>query len=153
MLRLISIFYLLCVSSPLIDAQTIYLFPPAETGSNSSLDAQGLARAECLRDLFGADSTFDIGYVLAADSNSSTSPLLPPHSPSHAPSPDHHSGTNTPRIYPSPINHNPPRPLPQPNPRYRLRHKQNLHHHPPTILRRPRPRRQRHRLRQTGHPN
>lgn len=43
---------------------------PADDGNG--LSAQGVQRAQCLRNVFGASSGYDIGYILAQTPKSST---------------------------------------------------------------------------------
>ena len=55
-------------------AQTVYLIRHGEKPSDGSdgLSAQGEERAQCLRRVFGAESSFDIGYIIAEKPKSST---------------------------------------------------------------------------------
>ncbi|KAL1989099.1 hypothetical protein VTN96DRAFT_5862 [Rasamsonia emersonii] len=48
-------------------AATVYLIRHGEKPSNGStgLSAQGEQRAQCLRNVFGAKSSYDIGYIMA----------------------------------------------------------------------------------------
>ncbi|KAK5114091.1 hypothetical protein LTR62_002660 [Meristemomyces frigidus] len=60
----------LCFASVLIAAtaqSTVYLIHHGEKPSDGSngLDAQGEQRAQCLRNVFGAGSGYDIGYIMA----------------------------------------------------------------------------------------
>lgn len=50
-------------------AQTVYLIRHGEKPADGSagLDPQGEQRAQCLRNVFGAASSYDIGYIIAED--------------------------------------------------------------------------------------
>lgn len=56
-------------------AQTVYLIRHGEKPANGDdgLDAQGLERAQCLRTVFGADSQYNIGYIIAEKPKKSSS--------------------------------------------------------------------------------
>lgn len=61
-------------------AQTVYLIRHGEKPADGSdgLSALGLERAQCLRDVFAANSTYDIGYILAETPKASmTLPFIP----------------------------------------------------------------------------
>lgn len=52
---------------------TVYLIRHGEKPpSGNGLSTQGMQRAQCLRDVFGASSGYDIGYIMAQDFKSST---------------------------------------------------------------------------------
>ena len=57
-----------------VEAQTVYLIrhgeKPADGGNG--LTTQGMQRAQCLRKVFGNESTYDIGYIIAEQPKSST---------------------------------------------------------------------------------
>jgi hypothetical protein len=46
---------------------TVYLIRHGEKPSDGSngLSSQGVERAQCLRNVFGASSSYDIGYIMA----------------------------------------------------------------------------------------
>jgi hypothetical protein len=52
---------------PLALGSTVYLIRHGEKPSDGSngLSSQGQKRAQCLRNVFGASSGYDIGYILA----------------------------------------------------------------------------------------
>ncbi|KAL7939915.1 hypothetical protein V8C35DRAFT_18732 [Trichoderma chlorosporum] len=59
---------LLLVGAALASAQTVYLIRHGEKPSDDSdpnLSSQGLQRAQCLRTVFGASSSYDIQYIIA----------------------------------------------------------------------------------------
>jgi hypothetical protein len=58
----ISLAFALCAS-----AQTVYLIRHGEKPSdgNNGLSAEGVQRAQCLRDVFGSSSAYNIGYIIA----------------------------------------------------------------------------------------
>lgn len=60
---------LLLAGAALASAQsTVFLIRHGEKPSDDSdpnLSAQGLQRAQCLRNVFGASSSYDIGYIIA----------------------------------------------------------------------------------------
>ena len=61
---------LLATSYPLTmahDSFNVYLIRHGEKPANSGqgLSAQGVERAQCLRKVFGASSSYDIGYIIA----------------------------------------------------------------------------------------
>jgi broad specificity phosphatase PhoE len=64
---------LLPLLATLASAQTVYLIrngeKPADGGNG--LNAQGVQRAQCLRNVFGASSQYDIGYIIAEQPKSS----------------------------------------------------------------------------------
>lgn len=64
---------LLPLLATLTSAQTVYLIrhgeKPADGGNG--LNAQGVQRAQCLRNVFGASSQYDIGYIIAEQPKSS----------------------------------------------------------------------------------
>lgn len=55
-------------------AATVYLIRHGEKPSNGStgLSAEGEQRAQCLRTVFGAQSSYDIGYIMAQTPKSGT---------------------------------------------------------------------------------
>jgi hypothetical protein len=60
------IFAGLCAASLATAQATVYLIRHGEKpSSGNGLDAQGLQRAQCLRTVFGADSGYDIGHIMA----------------------------------------------------------------------------------------
>ncbi|KAG4443980.1 hypothetical protein IFR05_000527 [Cadophora sp. M221] len=69
------------LAATLVSAQTVYLIrhgeKPADGGNG--LTAQGMQRAQCLRNVFGASSQYHIGYIIAEQPKSSgkrTRPLM-----------------------------------------------------------------------------
>lgn len=54
-------------------AQTVYLIRHGEKPSDGGqgLSAQGVQRSQCLRNVFGASSQYNIGYILAEQPQSS----------------------------------------------------------------------------------
>lgn len=58
---------------------TVYLIRHGEKPSDGSngLSSQGMQRAQCLRNVFGASSMYDIGYIMAETPKSSTSSPYP----------------------------------------------------------------------------
>lgn len=64
---------LLPVLATLTSAQTVYLIRHGEKPSDggNGLSAQGVERAQCLRNVFGASSQYDIGYIIAEQPKSS----------------------------------------------------------------------------------
>lgn len=51
---------------------TVYLIRHGEKPADGDgLSTQGLARAQCLRNVFGADSGYDIGHIMAQTPKSS----------------------------------------------------------------------------------
>lgn len=62
---------------------TVYLIRHGEKPSDGSdgLSAQGLQRAQCLRNVFGASSSYNIGYIIAEQPKSGIAHSIPsPHS-------------------------------------------------------------------------
>ncbi len=52
---------------------TVYFIRHGEKPSDGDgLSAQGMQRAQCLRNVFGASSGYDIGYIMAQTPKSST---------------------------------------------------------------------------------
>lgn len=84
--QLSNILYLLTASTLTLGASipssqptkpTVYLIRHGEKPpdpSDSGLNADGFKRAECLRSVFGADSPYDIGYIMAPHINSRKEP-------------------------------------------------------------------------------
>ncbi|KAI9642620.1 hypothetical protein NHQ30_009425 [Ciborinia camelliae] len=66
LLPLLPLLTLLTLPLP-ISAQTVYLIRHGEKPSDGSdgLSIAGLARAQCLRSVFGNQSAYDIGYIMA----------------------------------------------------------------------------------------
>jgi hypothetical protein len=64
---------ILLLLAGLASAQTVYLIRHGEKPADGSngLSAQGLERAQCLRTVFGVESVFDIGYIIAETPKSS----------------------------------------------------------------------------------
>lgn len=57
---------------------TVYLIRHGEKpDSGNGLSAQGLQRAQCLRTVFGASSSYNIGHIMAQQPKSSKLPSLP----------------------------------------------------------------------------
>ena len=76
-MQLINLLPLVLV--PAVAAQsTVYLIRHGEKPSDGSngLSAQGLERAQCLRNVFGASSSYDIGYIMAETPKSGKLPAL-----------------------------------------------------------------------------
>ncbi|KAJ5609973.1 hypothetical protein N7510_006692 [Penicillium lagena] len=63
----ILLYCLLATAAFTVGSPTVYLIRHGEKPSNGStgLSAQGLRRAQCLRSVFGANSAYDIGYIMA----------------------------------------------------------------------------------------
>lgn len=56
---------------------TVYLIRHGEKpDSGDGLSAQGMQRAQCLRTVFGASSSYDIGYIMAETPKSSAQSFL-----------------------------------------------------------------------------
>lgn len=77
-MQLLNILPLLLV--PAVAAKsTVYLIrhgeKPADGGNG--LNAQGLQRAQCLRDVFGGSSSYNIGYIMAMTPDSGMLPASP----------------------------------------------------------------------------
>ena len=69
-------YLLLLIPATFASAQsTVYLIRHGEKPSDGGdgLSAQGLQRAQCLRNVFGASSGYDIGYIIAEQPKSSES--------------------------------------------------------------------------------
>lgn len=68
MQKLLAFFFAALVSAD----PTVYLIRHGEKPSNGStgLSAQGLERAQCLKNVFGPSSGYDIGYILAEEPES-----------------------------------------------------------------------------------
>lgn len=66
-------FYLAPFLAAVASAQTVYLIrhgeKPADGGNG--LTTQGMQRAQCLRTIFGASSSYNIGYIIAEQPKSS----------------------------------------------------------------------------------
>jgi hypothetical protein len=58
-------------------AQTVYLIRHGEKPSDGSngLSAQGMQRAQCLRNVFGLSSQYNIGYIIAEQPKKSETPF------------------------------------------------------------------------------
>ncbi|KAH1497074.1 hypothetical protein LV164_000555 [Aspergillus fumigatus] len=62
----------LVISSTAADRPTLYIIRHGEKSSDpkdSGLNADGFRQAQCLRDVFGVNSTYDIGYIVAPRPN------------------------------------------------------------------------------------
>lgn len=60
--------FLLLVGAALASAQTVYLIRHGEKPADDddpNLSAQGVQRAQCLRNVFGASSQYNIQYIIA----------------------------------------------------------------------------------------
>jgi hypothetical protein len=70
-------YFLLPVLLATASAQTVYLIRHGEKPSNGStgLSAQGVERAQCLRNVFGNSSQYNIGYIIAEKPKSGWLPL------------------------------------------------------------------------------
>jgi len=74
---------LLALSSAIVSVAakpTVYLIRHGEKPADddeTGLSAQGEERAQCLRQVFGASSGYNIGYIMAMTPKSSASPSLP----------------------------------------------------------------------------
>lgn len=71
--------YLPLLLVPVVAAKsTVYLIrhgeKPADGGNG--LNAQGLQRAQCLRNVFGSSSSYSIGYIMAQTPDSGMFPAL-----------------------------------------------------------------------------
>lgn len=68
---------LLATASLALAEPTVYLIRHGEKPSNGStgLNAVGFERADCLKTVFGPDSNYDIGYIIAEQPKSGTSNL------------------------------------------------------------------------------
>jgi broad specificity phosphatase PhoE len=73
---------LLALSTLASAKPTVYLIRHGEKPDNdgTGLSAQGEQRAQCLRQVFGANSGYNIGYIMAMTPKDSASPLLVLHS-------------------------------------------------------------------------
>lgn len=62
-------FALLSIVALAVADPTVYLIRHGEKPSDggNGLSAQGMQRAQCLRNVFGASSGYDIGYIMAQD--------------------------------------------------------------------------------------
>lgn len=61
----------LAVADPIV-----YLIRHGEKpDSGNGLDSQGLERAQCLRNVFGASSSYNIGHIMAETPESGTFPI------------------------------------------------------------------------------
>jgi hypothetical protein len=60
-------------------AQTVYLIRHGEKPADGSngLSAQGMQRAQCLRNVFGLSSQYKIGYMIAEQPKKSETPFQP----------------------------------------------------------------------------
>lgn len=73
----------LAATAPALSARdsgpTVYLIRHGEKPSDGSngLSAQGMQRAQCLRNVFGASSQYDIGYIIAEQPKSDGSRARP----------------------------------------------------------------------------
>lgn len=67
-------FFLLAAASLTDAAATVYLIRHGEKPSNrgNGLSTTGLGRAQCLKNVFGPNSGYDIGYIMAQTPKSST---------------------------------------------------------------------------------
>lgn len=76
MMQVLSVLLSLLASTA--TAQTVYLIRHGEKPADGSngLTAQGMQRAQCLRNVFGASSQYHIGYIIAEQPKSSKSPLF-----------------------------------------------------------------------------
>lgn len=71
--KLISL-AILTLASVAIATPTVYLIRHGEKpDSGNGLSTQGLERAQCLRNVFGASSEYKIGHIMAQTPLSSTS--------------------------------------------------------------------------------
>lgn len=68
---------LLATATLALAEPTVYLIRHGEKPSNGStgLNAVGFERADCLKTVFGPDSNYDIGYIIAEQPKSGTSIL------------------------------------------------------------------------------
>jgi hypothetical protein len=71
-------YFLLPVLLATASAQTVYLIRHGEKPANGStgLSAQGVERAQCLRNVFGNSSQYNIGYIIAEKPKSGLAPLF-----------------------------------------------------------------------------
>lgn len=71
--------YLPLLLVPAVAAKsTVYLIRHGEKpSSGNGLNAQGLQRAHCLRNVFGSSSSYNIGYIMAMTPDSGMLPALP----------------------------------------------------------------------------
>jgi len=69
---------LLATATAVAAQNTIYLIRHGEKPSDGSngLDAQGIQRAQCLRTVFGASSSYNIGYIIAEQPKSGIAPSI-----------------------------------------------------------------------------
>lgn len=72
---IIAIFAGAAAAAPAATAPTVYLIRHGEKPADGSdgLSAQGMQRAQCLRNVFGASSQYNIGYILAETPKKSAS--------------------------------------------------------------------------------
>lgn len=73
-MQLITILGLAAAAAVASAKPTVYFIRHGEKPSDDGdgLSAQGMQRAQCLRNVFGASSGYDIGYILAQTPKSST---------------------------------------------------------------------------------
>lgn len=63
----------LALANLAIASPTVYLIRHGEKpASGDGLNAQGMQRAQCLRNVFGANSQYNIGHIMAQTPKSST---------------------------------------------------------------------------------
>lgn len=60
-------YYLLAAAATVMASPTVYLIRHGEKPDDggNGLSAQGVQRAQCLRSVFGKDSKYNIGYIMA----------------------------------------------------------------------------------------
>lgn len=66
-LKMLLPYYLLAAAAAVMASPTVYLIRHGEKPDDggNGLSAQGVQRAQCLRSVFGKDSKYNIGYIMA----------------------------------------------------------------------------------------
>jgi hypothetical protein len=77
-ITMLFLYYLVAAASIATASPTVYLIRHGEKPSDggTGLSAQGVQRSQCVRSVFGKDSGYNIGYILAQTPKKSMSQAL-----------------------------------------------------------------------------